>query len=52
MFSINTGIGTELSSKIIPEDQVDQLNVNLVRSHAVGVGEAFSPALTRSGNAN
>ena len=48
VYGINTGIGTELSSKIIPEDQVDELNINLVRSHAVGVGEALSPCLTRS----
>lgn len=41
-YGINTGFG-KLAKVHIPGDQLDQLQVNLVRSHAVGVGPPLPP---------
>jgi histidine ammonia-lyase len=46
-YGINTGFG-KLSSVRISVEQVRQLQVNLVRSHACGVGEPLSRAETRA----
>ena len=46
-YGINTGFGKLASVRISPE-QVRQLQVNLVRSHACGVGAALSEAQTRA----
>jgi len=46
-YGINTGFG-ELSTVRIPADQVRQLQVNLVRSHACGVGAPLSEWETRA----
>jgi histidine ammonia-lyase len=46
-YGINTGFG-KLASVRISSEQVRQLQVNLVRSHACGVGQALSTAETRS----
>ena len=46
LYGINTGFGV-LSDKKIPHDQLDQLQINLVRSHCVGVGKPFSIPITR-----
>jgi histidine ammonia-lyase len=46
-YGINTGFGKLASVRISPE-QVQQLQVNLVRSHACGVGAPLSEAETRS----
>jgi histidine ammonia-lyase len=46
-YGINTGFGKLASVRISPE-QVAQLQVNLVRSHACGVGEPLSEAETRA----
>ncbi|HMD31965.1 MAG TPA: aromatic amino acid lyase, partial [Candidatus Acidoferrales bacterium] len=46
-YGINTGFG-ELSTVRIPADQVRQLQVNLVRSHACGVGPSLTEAETRA----
>jgi len=46
-YGINTGFGKLASVRISPE-QVRQLQVNLVRSHASGVGEPLSEAETRA----
>jgi histidine ammonia-lyase len=46
-YGINTGFGKLASVRISPE-QVRQLQVNLVRSHACGVGAALSEAETRA----
>ncbi len=46
-YAITTGVG-KLSDVHIAGDQVRELQVNLVRSHAVGVGEALSIAETRA----
>ncbi|MEA5444482.1 histidine ammonia-lyase [Gammaproteobacteria bacterium AB-CW1] len=45
-YGINTGFGA-LARKRISRDQVVQLQYNLVRSHACGVGEALAPNATR-----
>ncbi len=46
-YGVNTGFG-ELTTVRIPPDQVRQLQVNLVRSHACGVGAPLSGAETRA----
>jgi histidine ammonia-lyase len=46
-YGINTGFG-KLSSVRISTEQVRQLQINLVRSHACGVGEPLSKAETRA----
>ncbi|MGA6985806.1 MAG: histidine ammonia-lyase [Terriglobales bacterium] len=46
-YAITTGVG-KLSDVHIVGDQVRELQVNLVRSHAVGVGEPLSIADTRA----
>jgi histidine ammonia-lyase len=46
-YGINTGFGKLASVRISPE-QVKQLQVNLVRSHACGVGEPLNEAETRA----
>jgi len=46
-YAITTGVG-KLSDVRIVGDQIRELQVNLVRSHAVGVGEPLSIAETRT----
>ena len=46
-YGINTGFG-KLANVRIPHDQIRQLQVNLVRSHACGVGAPLSEAETRA----
>jgi len=46
-YGINTGFG-KLASVRISSEQVRQLQINLVRSHACGVGELLSQAETRA----
>jgi len=46
-YGINTGFG-KLASVRISSEQVQRLQVNLVRSHACGVGEPLSEAETRA----
>ncbi|HWZ25661.1 MAG TPA: histidine ammonia-lyase [Verrucomicrobiae bacterium] len=46
-YGINTGFG-KLASVRISSEQVAQLQVNLVRSHACGVGEPLSESETRA----
>jgi histidine ammonia-lyase len=46
-YGINTGFG-KLASVRISADQVRQLQINLVRSHACGVGTPLSEAETRA----
>lgn len=45
-YGINTGFG-KLAKVHIPDDQLTQLQTNLVRSHAVGVGPILDPETTR-----
>ncbi len=46
LYGINTGFG-HLKSITIPNDQLEKLQENLVRSHAVGVGEPASAQVVR-----
>jgi histidine ammonia-lyase len=46
-YGINTGFG-KLASVRISTEQVRQLQVNLVRSHSCGIGDALSEAETRA----
>ena len=46
-YAITTGVG-RLSDVRIAGEQIRELQVNLIRSHAVGVGEPLAPAETRA----
>jgi histidine ammonia-lyase len=46
MYGINTGFG-KLANVIIPPDKLDQLQANLIRSHAAGVGDPMPPDVVR-----
>nr|XP_006825991.1 PREDICTED: histidine ammonia-lyase-like [Saccoglossus kowalevskii] len=46
IYGVNTGFG-ELKSEVIPRDKLCELQENLIRSHASGVGEPLSPQKTR-----
>lgn len=46
-YGINTGFGY-LSDVRIEKDKLSELQVNLIRSHACGVGEALEPDLVRA----
>jgi histidine ammonia-lyase len=46
-YAITTGVG-KLSDVRIPQEQIRELQVNLLRSHAVGVGEPLSVSETRA----
>jgi histidine ammonia-lyase len=47
IYGINTGFG-KLANVRIPPNQLDQLQTNLIRSHASGVGAPLSPAVVRA----
>lgn len=47
VYGINTGFGL-LSEKRISADQLEQLQINLLRSHATGVGEPLAKAEVRA----
>src|SRR5690625_6969058 len=47
MYGINTGFG-KFSDVIIAEKDLADLQLNLIRSHACGVGEPFSEAISRT----
>jgi histidine ammonia-lyase len=47
IYGINTGFG-KLANVRIPPDQLDQLQINLIRSHAAGVGAPLSPPVVRA----
>ncbi len=47
IYGVNTGFGA-LSSVCIPHDQLEELQVNIIRSHSVGVGKPFSKKETRA----
>jgi len=46
VYGVNTGFGF-FSTQVIPKADCLQLQVNLVRSHACGVGTFFSPEIVR-----
>jgi len=47
LYGVNTGFGS-LSQVKIPSSQIEELQLNLLRSHSVGVGEPYSPEVTRA----
>src|SRR5438309_7799902 len=47
VYGVNTGFG-KLSDVHIPHDELRQLQLNLVRSHACGIGNPLSEAETRA----
>ncbi len=47
VYGINTGFGA-LSEMTIPNDELQQLQVNLVRSHACGVGDPLPQPVVRA----
>ncbi len=47
VYGVNTGFGN-FADVVVPEDQLGQLQLNLVHSHAAGVGDALGEAETRA----
>ncbi|RFU70947.1 histidine ammonia-lyase [Peribacillus saganii] len=47
IYGINTGFG-KFSDVVIEEDDVNQLQLNLIRSHACGVGDPFPEVVSRA----
>ena len=47
IYGINTGFG-KLANVRIPPDQLDQLQINLLRSHASGIGAPLPPPVVRA----
>ncbi|HSP06320.1 MAG TPA: histidine ammonia-lyase [Acidobacteriota bacterium] len=47
VYGVNTGFGKLSEIRILP-NQLNELQLNLVRSHAAGVGEAFPVPVTRA----
>jgi histidine ammonia-lyase len=47
IYGINTGFG-KLANVRIAQDQLDQLQINLIRSHAAGVGAPLPPDIVRA----
>jgi histidine ammonia-lyase len=47
VYGVNTGFGN-FSSVVIPRERLGELQLNLVRSHSVGVGPALPEAETRA----
>ena len=47
VYGVNTGFGN-FADVVIPRDRLEELQLNLVRSHAAGVGEALDEAETRA----
>lgn len=47
VYGVNTGFG-KLSEIRIPKTQLNELQLNLIRSHSAGVGPAFSVPVTRA----
>jgi histidine ammonia-lyase len=47
IYGINTGFGKLANVRVAP-DKLDQLQINLIRSHAAGVGAPLAPAVVRA----
>ena len=47
IYGINTGFG-KLAHVRIPTEQLEQLQVNLIRSHSAGVGDPLIPSVVRA----
>jgi histidine ammonia-lyase len=46
VYGVNTGFG-KLANQRISKEQLDTLQLNLIRSHSVGVGEPLAPEVVR-----
>jgi histidine ammonia-lyase len=46
VYGVNTGFG-KLANQRISQDELDRLQLNLIRSHSVGVGEPLQPPVVR-----
>src|SRR6267154_1190254 len=46
VYGVNTGFG-KLANRSIDREQLDRLQLNLVRSHSAGVGEPLAPEVVR-----
>jgi len=46
VYGVTTGFG-KFANVVIPREQLDQLQLNLIRSHACGVGRPLTPERTR-----
>lgn len=46
VYGVNTGFG-RLAHRRIPDSQLEQLQLSIVRSHAAGVGELLAPSVVR-----
>jgi histidine ammonia-lyase len=46
VYGVNTGFG-KLANQRISAEQLDTLQLNLIRSHSVGVGEPLAPEVVR-----
>src|ERR671914_1387288 len=46
-YGINTGFGRFVSQSI-PEEQTEELQLRLLRSHACGVGDPYPPEIVRA----
>ena len=47
VYGINTGFG-KFSTVVIPQGKLEELQLNLLRSHAAGVGEPLPPEVARA----
>jgi histidine ammonia-lyase len=47
IYAVNTGVGL-LANVRIPREELDQLQRNVIRSHAAGVGDALSRSVVRA----
>jgi histidine ammonia-lyase len=47
VYGINTGFGY-LKNKVIPSSDIEKLQENLIISHCAGVGELFSPEISKT----
>jgi histidine ammonia-lyase len=47
IYGVNTGFGA-LNNRIIPQEQIEKLQINLIRSHSVGVGEPLTTEVVRA----
>ncbi len=47
VYGINTGFGI-LSDVKVSSDQLEELQINLLRSHAIGIGDPFSERIVRA----
>jgi histidine ammonia-lyase len=47
IYGVNTGFGA-LNNRTIPKDQIEQLQINLIRSHSAGVDEPLTTEVVRA----